>query len=381
MAHRRVLLLVFISLLSMLVVSCSPPPRKRVLWPVFPSTPRIEWLGTYSSQDDFPKSGWQLFGEGIIGKQEQAVFKSPYGIVRDSKGLVYIADSLDSNLRVYNLSAQTIEYFSDEPFFTRPAGLAIDAADNLYVVDTDMAAVLVFDKKRRPLRTIGGPNELQAPAYIAIDAARARIYVSDPRANRIVIYDRFGKKMGEIGPQWASEKGTGGFSSPQGMAIDQEGKLYVAELLGAKISVFDAKGNYLRSFGERGDAVYQFEAPKDLAFDSDGNLWVVDSRRAQIYTYSPAGELLLATGTSTPSSDPLGFNTPTAIFIAADNYIYVSDRFNRRFSVWRYFSNRYLKEHPFSAEEQAYLQELGRRIVVPPPPLETPVPSVPPLPR
>lgn len=354
--------------IAFLMVGCAPQARQRVLWPVYPATPRIEWLGTYASQYDFPKSRKDVVSDYILGGNEPEGFKSPYGIVRDSRGLIYVADALDGNLRVYNPHAKTVEYYTKEPSFARPAGLTIDAADNLYVVDSEARAVHVYNKDRKPLRAIGSPGELLSPAYIAIDQARSRIYVSDPRGNRIVIYDRFGKKSGEISGKTASGKGVYALSSPQGMAIDKAGNLYVAELLGARISVFDAQGTYLRSFGMRGDAVYQFEAPRDLAFDSDGNLWVLDIRRAQIYTYTPDGVLLLATGTSAPSSHPLGFSTPTAIYIAPDDTIYVTDRVNRRFSVWRYFSERYLKEHPLSAEEQAYLQEVGSKIITPPEP-------------
>ena len=363
MTQRRIVILLLTLFLITLLAACMPPPRPRVLWPVYPATPRIEWLGTFASQDDFPKVSGQIFSELILGRNEPQIFKSPYGIVSDSQGRIYIADALDANLRVYDLKARTIEYYSEDPIFTRPAGLAIDAADNLYVVDSELKAVLVFDKNRKPIRSIGVANELQSPAYITIDAQRARIYVSDPKANKIVIYDRFGKKAGEIGAERGSDGGDYHFSSPQGMAMDKSGHLYVAELLGAKISVFDADGHYLRSFGERGDAQYQFEAPKDLAFDSDGNLWILDARRAQIYTYTPEGVLLLVTGTDGPSNHPLGFSTPTAIHISADDRIYVTDRLNRRFSMWHYFSEDYLARHPFSAEEQRYLQEIGRRAV------------------
>lgn len=371
MTRRRALTILFSILIVTFVAACAAPPRQRVLWPVYPATPRIEWLGTYASQYDFPKTRGENLREFILGGTEPELFKSPYGIVRDSKGLIYVADALDGNLRVYNLAAKTVENYSKDPVFTRPAGLAIDAADNLYVVDTEARAVLVFDKNRQPLRTLGSPADLVAPAYIIIDQPRARIYVSDPRANKIVIYDRFGKKSGEIGGEAAKKEGGYTFSSPQGMAVDMAGNLYVAELLGARISVFDKQGLYLRSIGERGDAAYQFEAPKDVAIDSDGNLWVVDARRPQIYTYTPEGVFLLATGTSAPSVDPLGFSAPTAITITADDTIFITDRINRRFSVWRYFNERYLQEHPLSAAEEAYLQEVGRNIVVPPPLLPT----------
>lgn len=362
MTRRYILAGILLSCLALNMVGCTPPPQKRILWPVPPSTPRIEWLGTFSSQLDFPRTGWQIFREAIIGRPIPQIFQSPYGIVQDSRGFIYVSDNSAGNLLVYDLSARTVEKYSEEPVFTRPAGLAVDAADNLYVVDSAARVVLVFDKNRRPLLSIGSPQELQVPMYIAIDQARARIYVSDPRANKVIIYDRFGRKFGEIGQQPAGSGGVFSFASPQGMAVDKKGNLYVAELLGARVSVFDFNGKYLRSFGERGNAVYQFEAPKDLAFDSDGNLWVADTRRAQIYTYTPQGALLLATGTPGPSVTPFGFSMPTAIFIAPDDTVYITDRLNRRFSLWRYLSQSYLQSHPFTDKELASLQDVGLNI-------------------
>lgn len=345
--------------LALLLSGCAPPKRPRVLWPVSPDTPRIEWLGTYASQDEFPKTGLQSFFEGLLGKPELAVFQSPFGIVSDGQGIVYVADNIDHNLRVYDLNNHTVNYFSKDPLFDRPAGLALDAAGNLYVVDIGRRSVTVFDRERRPLRTIGSPEELQTPAYIEIDEARDRIYVSDPRANRIVVYNLAGVKQREIGPELVKDATY--LFNPQGMAIDKEGNLFIAEVLASRISVVAPDGTFLRSFGERGDAFYQFEAPKDLAFDSDGNLWVVDNRRTQIYTYAPDGTVLLTTGSATRSANALDFAAPTAIHIAPDDSIYVSDRMNRRFSVWRYLSERYLAEHPFTPAEQAYLDELGQR--------------------
>lgn len=360
MARHRLITGFFLSLLFVnMLAGCAQSPAKRFLWPSPPLTPRIEWLGTFASQDDFPKSGRQKFLEMILGRPTPEYFKFPFGIVKDSRGVIYVADNAAHKLLVYDVAAQTVESYSNDPIFSRPAGLAVDSADNLYVVDAEIGSVFIFDKNRRPRRTIGARDELRSPAYICIDQERGRIYVSDPRSNRIVIYDRFGKKISEIGPQAKMDNGVFHLASPQGMAIDKAGNLFVAELLGARISVFDSEGKYLRSFGERGDAVYQFEAPKDLAFDSDGNLWVADTRRAQIYTYTPEGKLLLVTGGAGATSDPLGFSMPTAIFIAPDDTIYVTDRVNRRFSVWRYLSKDYLREHPSPDKEQNDIQPVG----------------------
>lgn len=354
MLTRHVQFLTFAIVLALFASGCSAPQQKqRVLWPLPPETPRIEWLGTYGSEDDFPKSGVQKFNEQLAGKPEFAVFKSPFGIAGDGHGIVYISDSSDHNLRVYDLNNYTVNYFSKEPLFDRPAGLDIDSAGNLYVVDNGRRLVNVFDRDRRPLRSFG-LSDLQAPAYIHIDEERDRVYVSDPRVNKIVVYNLAGVKQKEIGPQLAPDVA---FGSPQGMATDKDGNLYVAEMLSSRISVLDVNGLYQRSFGERGDAFYQFEAPKDIAFDSDGNLWVIDNRRPMIYTYSPKGELLLTTGTAARSYEPLGFVAPTAIHIAANDTIYVSDRMNRRFSTWRYLHEGYFVENPLTPAEKAALEK------------------------
>lgn len=355
MASVRLTLVVCCTVLTL--CACAPPPQERVIWPLPPNPPRLEWLGTYASQDNFPKSGFQLFLDNLLGKQALSVFQMPFGIAADGHGIVYVADSADANLRIYDLNRHTVNYFSKDPIFDRPMGLDIDADGNLYVVDGGKHSVLVFDRDRRPLRVFGSPAELTAPVYVKVDAPRDRVYVSDSRANRVVVYNRAGVKQGEIGPLLDSKDNA--LFSPQGMAIDKDGNLFIAEVLGTRISVVDAQGKYLRSFGERGDALYQFEAPKDLAFDSEGNLWVVDNRRPQIYTYTPEGVLLLVTGEPQRSAHALGFVAPTAIFIAPDDTIYISDRMNRRFSVYRYLSQKYLAEHPFTPAEEARLKALG----------------------
>lgn len=352
----RLILLLFI--LVLFVVACAPPPRQRVLWPLPPDEPRVEWLGTYASQDDFPKTGFQLFMEGITGKPALQTFESPFGVASEGDGIVYIADSLSRNLRVFDVNAKTTELYAKEGVFNRPNGLDLDEDGNLYVVDAGNRQVSVFDRNRRLLRIIGSPADLESPAYVAVDKARDRVYVSDPRAGKIVVFTLAGEKVREIGPKLAEDTY---FVNPQGMDIDKEGNLFVAELLGARIAVLSVDGKFLRFFGERGDSFYQFEAPKDLAFDSDGNLWVVDNRRSQIYTYSPQGEILLASGSGVRGVDPLDFVSPTAIHIAPDDTIYVTDRMNRRFSVWGYLSGSYLTKRPLTDKDRQELREAKER--------------------
>lgn len=344
---------------ALLLAGCAATELPFVVYPLPPDTPRVQWLGTYASQDDFTKSGFQVFWEGVGGKPQLATFKSPFGIVADSRGLIYVADPLAGSLLVYDLEKKEVNNYSDRSYFSQPFGVAVDGADNLYVVDGKKKHVLVFNAERQFLSVIGGPADFKGPAFVKVDDVRDRVYVSDALGNKIVVFSREGKKLFEIGPKITE---TDSLYNPQGMAIDKDGNLFVAEMLRARISVLSPAGELLRSFGVRGDAAYEFEAPKDLAFDSDGNLWVADNRRTEIYTYTPAGELLLATGSgSRLNTGPLSFSSPTSISIDAQDRVLVTDRLNRRFMVWQYRSAAYAAAHPLAAEELAALEKMRQQ--------------------
>jgi DNA-binding beta-propeller fold protein YncE len=352
---------VLLSLALLWLAACAAAPEEkkvRVLWPLPPDKPRIEWLGTYYSEDSFPKSAAQKKLESIVGKPPLTILMSPAGIASDAKGRVYVADALGRAVKVFDFNNFTVGDLSKDDQFAMPAGMAIDADGNIYVCDLKRKLVLVFSPEHNLRRVLGEKDGFLSPSYIAIDDVRDRVYVSDSRANRIVVYDRAGKTVQILGPQLSD---TQNLVNPQGLAVDRDGNLYVAMMLAAKIAVLDPDGKPLRMLGERGDKVYQFEAPKDLAFDSDGNLWVVDNRRQQIYTYNPEGRILLATGgVSRSGTSPLGFQAPAGIFIDRNDGIFVSDRLLRRFSSWQYLSERYLAENPISAEELAELERLQR---------------------
>ena len=192
------------------------------------------------------------------------------------------------------------------------------------------------------------------PAYLAVNEKLDRLYVSDGRENRIVVFDLKGRHLFSFGRR-GGEEGT--FNAPQGLAIDGQGRLFVADQLNARIQVFDAEGQFLYKFGDRGDQQWQFEGPKDLAFDGDGNLHVLDVRKAALVIYSPEGRLLLHLGGKATSS-PVGFSLPVALSITKDNKIYIAEGFNRRFSLWQYLSEEYIRQNPLddkTVEEQLKL--------------------------
>ncbi len=103
----------------------------------------------------------------------------------------------------------------------------------------------------------------------------------------------------------------GDFAKPTGVAVDSEGNLYVADMLNARIEIFDADGNFIRTFGKRGDGPGYFAMPKGVAIDCDGHIWVADAMQNRLQVFSPEGPLLISIGSGRgllPGSSP-GCNT------------------------------------------------------------------------
>lgn len=323
----------------LLLAACAPPPAPRYVYPLPPETPRIEWLGTYASQDDFPKSGLQLTFEKIAGKPPLDTFLGPYGIVSDGAGRVFVVDLYMKNIRIYDFNKNRIEFLLKEPLLDRPYYLALDSKKQLYVADAGLGKVLVLTLDGRLLRTYGSRDELTNPVYVEVDEARRRLYVSDTRPGQIVVYGLDdGKKLLAFGH--------GELMGAQGVAIDRDGNVYVADTLNAAVKVYDGEGKLLRSFGERNDSIRGLEHPKDLAFDSEGNLWLLDYRKDFIRVFRPDGQLLMTAGG--PVTHKMGFSTPTAIYISPEDDIYITDLIGRRFSHWRFLSKGVLARHPLT---------------------------------
>lgn len=339
------------------LLGCAKPEPMRVLWPPFPDTPRLEWLGAYYSEGDFPKSGREALVQNMMGKAGFDYFGRPSGIATDGKGLVYVSDIDHRIIKVFDLKNRRMGRFAAGRRFQSPLGLAVDGSGNLYVAEGHVRKVLVFSASGDPLFSIGDEKLFEKPNYIAINEGLGRIYVSDGVGHRIVVFDMKGRHLfsfGELGNV------DGAFYSPQGLAIDKENRVFVADQFNARIQVFDADGNFLSKFGSRGSLRGNFEFPKDLAFDSDGNLHILDVRKAALITYRPDGQLLLFTG-GNATANPVGFSMPVAIAIDANDQIYVADGFNRRFTHWRYFSEEYLANNPFDEKTIQQQTELMKK--------------------
>ena len=109
------------------------------------------------------------------------------------------------------------------------------------------------------------------------------------------------------------------FDRPTNVAFAPNGDVYVADGYGhARVARFSADGRYLGSFGERGFGRGQLETPHGIAIDEAGRVYVADRENARVQVFSPEGNWLASW-----KSEALG--RPWAITLAPDGFFYVVD--------------------------------------------------------
>ncbi|HEV2209124.1 MAG TPA: 6-bladed beta-propeller [Verrucomicrobiae bacterium] len=123
-----------------------------------------------------------------------------------------------------------------------------------------------------------GPGEFNRAEGLCVDA-QDRLYVADSCNHRIQIFSSDGKFLRTYGH---AGKGLGEFSYPYDICVDSAGRQYVAEFGNSRLQVFDAQDHPLEIIGRPGLAPGQFGNPWSLALDSAGDLFVADSQNHRV---------------------------------------------------------------------------------------------------
>ena len=95
------------------------------------------------------------------------------------------------------------------------------------------------------------------------------------------------KKMGSKGAS------NGEFNTPNGVAVDLLGNIYVADTRNHRIQKFDSDGAFLAKWGTRGTGEGQFDLPMGIDVSPDGSVYVADTFNTRIQKFDSNGKFLL----------------------------------------------------------------------------------------
>jgi sugar lactone lactonase YvrE len=175
---------------------------------------------------------------------------------------------------------------------------------------------------------------------MAIDKENRLLYVSDIELDQVLVYDSDSfKLLRKIGTTGHNHELTtpGDFAKPTGLAVDQDGNLYVADTLNNRIEVFDADGKFINTFGKAGDGPGYFARPKGVAVDSDDHIWVADGMQDRVQVFNKEAQLLIAFGGH--GLLPGQFQGLVGITTDKNNRVFTSEIYPGRVQQFRYVTD------------------------------------------
>ncbi len=294
---------------------------------------------------------------------------SPRGIVVDSTGTLYVTDysahviyrvtpaGVVSKLTGTAPVAGSTDGTTAAALFNAPSAIAIDSANNLYVADTASNTVRKIASgnvttlagqagRSSSVDGKGSAARFEDPYAVAVDGL-GNVYVADATDHSIrrIASDgtvsTFAGRPGTFG----SSDGTGTaalFKTPQGIATDSAGNVYVADTGNATIRRITSAGVVSTLAGTAGafgstnasGAAARFSSPYGIAADTAGNVYVVDSNDSTVRKVTAAGAVTTLAGApgQTGLVDGTGsaarFSVPFDITVDAAGNLYICDHGN-----------------------------------------------------
>ncbi|MEN6481236.1 MAG: flippase activity-associated protein Agl23 [Anaerolineaceae bacterium] len=187
-----------------------------------------------------------------------------------------------------------------------------------------------------PDRVIGlpgsDPGQLDAPRGIAV-AQDGSIYVADSRNNRIQHFASNGTFINSWGSFSDVSLGAapgGTFYEPWGVAVGPDGSVYVTDTWNHRVQKFTADGQFLTMWGYFGQAEVPeaFWGPRGIQVDANGRVYVADTGNKRIVIFDNNGNYINQFGTAGFSIGE--FDEPTGLAIGPNGEIFVADTWNQR---------------------------------------------------
>ena len=331
-------------------------------------------------------------GVGDGGRPTLAALTSPDGVAVDSRGDIYVADGAAHRIRKIDRERDIITTFAGtgNPGFSgdggpataaalsSPFGLAFDDDDNLYVADSGNHRIRKIDLATGIITTVAGSGSpgFEGDDGSALDAAfhaphgvdvdhRGNIYIADTLNNRIRKVEAFDGKVTTIAGTGIA--GSGGdlrravnadLNQPEDVAVDDLGKVYIADTGSHLIRQIDTNGIIITLAGKRNASVDPVTVaisgpaqdavlrnPLSLTLDQgQRNLYVADSGNnlvRRILLNNDIDDTLITTeagafdGTAGYDGEERNaivssLDSPSAVAVNSVGEIYITDTGNQR---------------------------------------------------
>jgi DNA-binding beta-propeller fold protein YncE len=169
----------------------------------------------------------------------------PLGLGFDQAGHLFVTDVSGpfNTVHEFDPDGSLVRTIGEADMFNFPNGVATDAEGNVYVTDSNNGRLVVFDpsgRQRSMVRRGSAAGDLGLPRGTAIDDS-GRVYVVDTSGQGVQVYHVVGSEdapLAYIGKFGAAGTNDGAFQYPNGVAVDDRARVYVTDWRNNRVQVW-----------------------------------------------------------------------------------------------------------------------------------------------
>jgi DNA-binding beta-propeller fold protein YncE len=176
------------------------------------------------------------------------------------------------------------------------------------------------------------PEQFKEPWDVVV-GEDGSVFVADTWNHRVQKFTADGQFISSWGSGILSDPANLlGFFGPRGIAINDQGEVFISDTGNKRIVYFDPDGNPLGQFGEGGINPGQLDEPVGLAFDADGNLLVADTwnQRIQVFSHDASGVYAYASEWDIDGWDEITATNYPYLAVDTNGNVFVTDPDNGR---------------------------------------------------
>lgn len=249
---------------------------------------------------------------GAWGSQGTGIgqFDIPSGIALDRAGSVYVADQGNSRVQKFTALGTPVTQWGTSEGQFGANGIAVSPQGVVYVTTYHWVEAYTTSGiyiRRWGDRGTDSPYPIPGGAWAVATDALGQVYVLNQNAFEVQEFTADGRFItawgsegsgpGQFGRRDFFGRGQRGFfDGPGGIAVADDGTVYVSDTWNSRVERFSPTGAYLGDIGTPGSGEDQLNEPYGLDVGADGSVYVADQGNSRIQRFSAAGRELMHWG-------------------------------------------------------------------------------------